>query len=121
MKIKISKNQWKFIGKKAGWIKKAQEDFDGGNEYNTPESDWDDLGELGKQESFEHSISERESDITPKLTEEEKEIEINIVNTLGIGFSLQKNPDGSYYINPPTEGMKSVEVDNIDELRSFYG
>ena len=27
MKIKLSKKQWQFIGKQAGWIKKAQFEF----------------------------------------------------------------------------------------------
>jgi hypothetical protein len=35
------------------------DDFD---EYNSPESDWDDLGEMGRNESFEDACAERESD-----------------------------------------------------------
>jgi hypothetical protein len=32
-KIKLSKNQWEFIGKKVGWIKKAVVNDDGGKPY----------------------------------------------------------------------------------------
>ena len=54
MKIKLSKSQWEFIGKKTGWMKTAQEDF-----FET--HNIDDLEEFGQQESFEDSRAEMKS------------------------------------------------------------
>jgi len=39
MKIKLSKNQWKFIGKKAGWMKMAVINNDGYADGGEPYSD----------------------------------------------------------------------------------
>jgi len=40
MKIKLSKSQWEFIGKKAGWMKKSQFEEDYSEPYFEPEEDY---------------------------------------------------------------------------------
>ena len=57
-KVKMSKNEWQSIGKKAGWMKKAFWD------------DTDDLENLGQQESWEHVQGEMESARIDELLKE---------------------------------------------------